>query len=200
MEQVSFNVTIPENGSYTGKVPGWGEGDLVSAVTFAVVNTTNLTISTTAIPGARSSYTVTENVASSASLTEVTDSIHPNGTVTMTVSPVHGAKSYLLYASYARRSYARSCIASSDNPQNILQNGSFAVDHFSTTGAKVTTGFLEEHILIDGIKELMEETGHYIWEDSVEIPTYVYWTPNLPQVFEQQHGVSTLQQAVVCHI
>lgn len=68
-----------------------------------------------------------------------------------------------------KRSYIRACIASNDDPQNIIQNGSFAVDHLSAAGANLTTSFLEKYILIDGIKELMEETGHYIWEDSVEI-------------------------------
>lgn len=162
----------------------------MSAVTFAIVNTTNLSIPGIAIPGESSYYTVIENTISYASLDEVTELISPNGTIQVTVSSVSGAESYYLYASYARRSYARACIASSDHPQNILQNGSFAVDHFSITGAKVTTSFLEDYVFIDGIDELLKEAGHYIWEDSVEIPTYVYWTPDLPTVFEERYGVS----------
>ncbi|KAE8332811.1 hypothetical protein BDV39DRAFT_166806 [Aspergillus sergii] len=55
-------------------------------------------------------------------------------------------------------------------------------------GAKVTTSFLEEYIFIDGIKELMQETGNFVWEDSVEIPSYTYWTPLLPEIFKKQHG------------
>lgn len=147
------------------------------------------------VPGYYQTSSFTQYLISSDSLTDVTGLVDRNGSIAVTASKVDGAQSYVLYASYARRSYARACIASSDNPQNILQNGSFAVDHFSATGAKVTTDFLEQYILIDGIKELMMEAGHYIWEDSVEIPSYVYWTPELPQIFEQQHGVSlTLRQ------
>ncbi|KAJ1709073.1 hypothetical protein NYO67_8766 [Aspergillus flavus] len=138
-----------------GEVPGWGKGDLVSAVTFAVLNTTIVT---------------------------------QDGKMTVNVSSVKEATSYMLYASYARRSYARACTASSENHQNILQNGSFAVDHFSVMGAKVTTSFLKEYIFIDRIKELMEETGNLVWEDSVEIPSYTYWTLSLPEIFKKQHG------------
>ncbi|KAH8647380.1 hypothetical protein BX600DRAFT_390073 [Xylariales sp. PMI_506] len=184
-ELVSFNVTIPENGTYTGQVPGWGEGDLVSAVTLAILNDTT-TVTVDPLLGTVS--TSTEYLVSSTWVTEVTDSITPEGTVTVTASPVDGAEYYILYASYARRSYVRACIASSNDPQNILQNGSFAVDHFSETGARVSTSFLEEYILVDGIKELMMEAGNYIWEDSVEIQSYTYWTPHLPDIFEQDHG------------
>ncbi|QMW26995.1 hypothetical protein G4B84_002284, partial [Aspergillus flavus NRRL3357] len=116
------------------------------------------------------------------------DSISQDGKMTVNVSSVKEATSYMLYASYARRSYARACTASSENHQNILQNGSFAVDHFSVMGAKVTTSFLKEYIFIDRIKELMEETGNLVWEDSVEIPSYTYWTLSLPEIFKKQHG------------
>ncbi|KAF7631417.1 hypothetical protein AFLA_012274 [Aspergillus flavus NRRL3357] len=150
-----LNQIIPALSGNYGEVPGWGKGDLVSAVTFAVLNTTIVT---------------------------------QDGKMTVNVSSVKEATSYMLYASYARRSYARACTASSENHQNILQNGSFAVDHFSVMGAKVTTSFLKEYIFIDRIKELMEETGNLVWEDSVEIPSYTYWTLSLPEIFKKQHG------------
>ncbi|RAQ65386.1 hypothetical protein COH20_012462 [Aspergillus flavus] len=156
-----------------GEVPGWGKGDLVSAVTFAVLNTTTVTQPPpqpqTPLP--LSPNDVSESLFSLESLTELTDSISQDGKMTVNVSSVKEATSYMLYASYARRSYARACTASSENHQNILQNGSFAVDHFSVMGAK-----------------LMEETGNFVWEDSVEIPSYTYWTPSLPEIFKKQHG------------
>ncbi|GMF77983.1 unnamed protein product [Aspergillus oryzae] len=137
-----------------GEVPGWGKGDLVSAVTFAVLNTTTVTQPPpqpqTPLP--LSPNDVSESLFSLESLTELTDSISQDGKMTVNVSSVKEATSYMLYASYARRSYARACTASSENHQNILQNGSFAVDHFSVMGAKVTTSFLKEYILIDRIQ------------------------------------------------
>ena len=67
---------------------------------------------------------------------------------------------YIIIASFSSQSYTRACIPGPD-PQNFLQNGSFAVDHFSTLGAKVTTDFLEQYVLVNGVKELMEEVGNY---------------------------------------
>jgi hypothetical protein len=130
------------------------------------------------------SYTI-----SSQSLTDVTDlvsngtlSIHTNGTV--------------LHASYARKSFARAAASVTSLPQDLLSNGSFTVDHFSQAGAKLTTAFLEKFVFIDGIRELMTEVGNYVWEDSVEIPSLVFWTPELESEFESQHGVrsATLMQ------
>ncbi|OTA58863.1 hypothetical protein K449DRAFT_436352 [Hypoxylon sp. EC38] len=186
---VSYNATILDC-SYSGQLPGWGRGDLVSAVTLAVYNATNKTDNPGGAFGWYFQRNYTEYLISARSLTEVTDLVHDDGSITTAVSPVEGAQFYLLYASYAQRSYARACVASSPDPQNILQNGSLAVDHFSDTGARVTTKFLEDYILIDGIKELMMEVGNYVWEDSVEIPSYTYWTPALPQLFEHEHNYS----------
>ncbi|KAI1137565.1 hypothetical protein F5Y05DRAFT_419507 [Hypoxylon sp. FL0543] len=185
---VSYNATIL-NGSYSGPLPGWERGDLVSALTFAVYNATNKTDAS----GPQSQRNYTEYIISAKSLTEVTDLVQKDGSITTTVDSVEGAQYYLLYASYAQRSYARACVASSSHPENILQNGSFAVDHFSETGARVTTKFLEDYILIDGIKELMMDVGNYIWEDSVEIPSYTYWTPALPELFENEHNYSIMK-------
>jgi hypothetical protein len=56
---------------------------------------------------------------------------------------------------------------------------------------------LEEHILVDGVKELLQKVGHYLWEDSVEIPATVFWTPGLEETFEKEHGVSPVES--ICH-
>lgn len=168
-------------------MPGWGRGDLVSVVTFAVYNSTNKTVPPASVIS--DEYNYTEYLTSSESIAEVTSLVQEDGFIKVTVNPVEGAIFYLIYASYAERSYARACVASSDNPQNILQNGSFAVDHYSKTGSAVTIDFLEKYILIDGIKELMMEVGNYVWEDSVEIPSYTYWTPDLEKIFQKEHNV-----------
>ena len=160
--------------------------------TFAVINSTELPYEVPGLLGAIigvSNYT--QLTISSKSLVEWTDQVSSDGHVNLTAPSIDGASSYLLYASYAQRSYDRADTNHSANPQNIIQNGSFAVDHFSVEGAKLTTSFLEKDILIDGIKELMIEVGNYIWEDSVEIPGTTYWTPKLLSEFHQRYGVGT---------
>lgn len=153
---------------------------MVSAVTFSVVNVT-------ASPFSPVVYTISSN-----SLTDVTDFVSKNGTLQLAApSNVNNGTTPTLYASYARRSYSRAAMPSSDAPQNILQNGSFRVDHFSEEGARTTTAFLEKYVLVDGIKELMSEVGDYVWEDSVEIPSLILWTPQLEVIFQQDHKVSS---------
>lgn len=91
---------------------------------------------------------------------EVTGSVTSDGTLNITFPEGSGAEGYLIYASYALQPLIRSGLAG-PNPQNFIQNGSFAVDHFSSTGAKVTTDFLEQYVLINGAKELLENVGNY---------------------------------------
>ncbi|RDI87076.1 hypothetical protein Vi05172_g2907 [Venturia inaequalis] len=75
----------------------------------------------------------------------------------------------------------------SARPQNIFQNGSVAVDHFSAAGAKVITDFLEDYVLDDESKQLFKDVGHLFWEDSVEIDGDLYWTPGLEKKFLEMY-------------
>ncbi|KAM0542093.1 hypothetical protein ACHAPJ_012956 [Fusarium lateritium] len=188
-----YNISLSAGKTWTGTLPEWGRGELVSAQTFAVTNTTKKStyISKFALLGEQAgSVDGKQYTLASSSLADVSDLIQSNGSITVTAPVADGASSYFLMASYYSRSYERACIPSNNDPQNILQNGSFAVDHFSPVGAQLTTRFLQEHILTDGIDELMREVGNYVWEDSVEIPGVVYWTPGLVEAFRGDHGYS----------
>lgn len=66
-----------------------------------------------------------------------------------------------------------------------------AVDHFSAVGAKIITDFIEDYVLLDGVKELFQQVGKNLWEDSVEIGGDTYWTPGLLDKFQAKYGVST---------
>ncbi|KAJ3580054.1 hypothetical protein NPX13_g510 [Xylaria arbuscula] len=187
---VFHNVSII-NGTYSGPLPGWGVGDLVSAVTFSVHNSTDHSDEFGQLFNMPLVYNYTRYLMSAESLTDVTHLVEEDGSITTTVDLIgDGQSQFLLYASYARQSYERACIASNASPRDLLQNGSFAVDHFSRAGADVIANFVEEHILVDGVKELLMEVGGAIFEDSVEIPADTYWTPDLLSTFEQQHGYS----------
>ncbi|KAL3475735.1 hypothetical protein BJX99DRAFT_259172 [Aspergillus californicus] len=191
-EMVSYNTTINRSG-YDGQLPGWGSGDLISAVTFKIENITTVPNDYVLYfdrPETKTQYTINWQ-----SLTDLTQQVSPGGHIRIDLAP-HDGDPIVLYASYARRSYSRACIASSETPQNIIQNGSFAVDHFSPKGAKLTTDFLEQYILIDGIKELFMEVGNYFWEDSVEIRDGTnFWTPGLDKIFLERNGYSLTKYA-----
>lgn len=66
-----------------------------------------------------------------------------------------------------------------------------AVDHCSAVGAKVITDFMEDYVLLDGVKELFQQVGKNLWEDSVEISGDTYWTPDILDKFKARYGVST---------
>ncbi|KAH8659054.1 hypothetical protein BGZ61DRAFT_306569, partial [Ilyonectria robusta] len=86
-----------------------------------------------------------------------------------------------LYASYRVLTGDRACVAG-PYPQDFIQNGSFAVDHFSSVGAKVAKDFICSLIQPRRLTKVM------LWEGSFEISTSLYWTPELPTTFENMHG------------
>ncbi|KAJ4296362.1 hypothetical protein N0V90_006407 [Kalmusia sp. IMI 367209] len=180
-ELVTFNTTF--NGSFKGRLPGWGSGSFVSLSAFKIIGS-RIIPAWTQPPANKTVY-----VISAPTLTDLTQSVSANGSISVQPSSLTDGNPTMLFASYARRSYARANIATSESPQNILQNGSFAVDHFSRAGAKLTTVFLETHVVPpkSHLRTLLRTVGQYIWEDSVEIPTPIYWTPDLLASFEKQH-------------
>lgn len=134
--------------------------------------------------------TYPEYTISEASLTDVTNlGEKSNGTITVTLQRVPNAQYYVLEAYYAIQPLGRELGPWSTNPSSIFQNGSVATDHFSATGAKVITDFLEDYVLDEEIKTLFKEVGRYFWEDSVEISAGLYWTPGLEQQFQQRYQV-----------
>lgn len=77
---------------------------------------------------------------------------------------------------------------------SVIGNGSWTVDHFSKTGAKVTTDFWDQNILYDTeIANLLKTVGEYSWEDSMEILASLYWTPDLVERFEQSRGYGLIK-------
>lgn len=134
--------------------------------------------------------TYPEYTIDNATLADVTDLVQEDGTITVDPTLVPTAQRYLLQAYYAGHSYSREVQPWSASPKTIFQNGSLATDHFSASGAKVITDFLEEYVLDDESKDLFREVGHYFWEDSVEIEGRLYWTPGLEERFQREFKVS----------
>jgi hypothetical protein len=123
---------------------------------------TNETTHNTTVSLSFYTYTITNHdyVLAADSIKDITSMIQPNGTISLTLPTDEKAVKYIVYASYYVLTGERACVAG-PNPQNFVQNGSFVVDHFSSVGAKVTTDFLENYVLINGVKELLKEVGNY---------------------------------------
>ncbi|KAH7409052.1 hypothetical protein BKA64DRAFT_773603 [Cadophora sp. MPI-SDFR-AT-0126] len=174
---VSFNTTVAPGGTFLGKIPGWGSGTLVSVTTALVVREANVTIPPILPPFLDGFFPPIANnshVLAHDTLNDVTSKVKSDGSLSITFPTGSNGIKYIIYSAYYKLSGVRSC-APSPNPRNFFGNGSFAVDHFSAEGAKVTTDFLEKYVLVNG-------------EDSVEIRSQVYWTPELSETFKSMHG------------
>ncbi|KAF2732260.1 secreted protein [Polyplosphaeria fusca] len=197
----AYNVTFPIGGTFDAQLPGWGTGALQAAVWGTVLGSQKLTTSDLSgglpgdLPLNRMQYTL-----SSSSLTDVTSLVNASGHLHLNMTQSNASNitgdSHIIFAIYLIQSYYRAqqgpleMKGPQNTPETYIQNGSWAVDHFSALGARVMTKFWEEHILDSDIRGLLQEVGNYGWEDSVEIEANVYWTKNFTSIFEDQHKYS----------
>ncbi|KAM3071256.1 hypothetical protein ACMFMF_007729 [Clarireedia jacksonii] len=176
------NITVIFNGT----IPGWGKGEFVGAVTFAVTEVGTDAADFHGAFGWGSSYP--EYTISNASLTDMTSLVNLKGFININSKKASNVLYYVIQAYYVVQPLERELAAWSSNPKTIFQNGSVAIDHFSAVGAKVITDFMEDYVLLDGITELFQQEGKNLWEDSVEIPDATYWTPGLLEKFQAKYG------------
>ncbi|KAF3023628.1 hypothetical protein E8E14_012737 [Neopestalotiopsis sp. 37M] len=179
----TFNLSIPGNRSYHGLVPGWGTGDLVGLVLGAVEAQQNMSRSLAGLLGPNNA-TWTQITLRKDSLVDLTSTVLDNGQVSIDVSESSGT--YQLFAFYQRRTLAKNLDCSSNYTGTIFDNGSYIVDHFSARGAQTTIQFWEKYMLVDGIDELLMSVGNFGWEDSIESPSNISWSPSLPRHFQEK--------------
>ncbi|KAF9261168.1 hypothetical protein L218DRAFT_906097 [Marasmius fiardii PR-910] len=135
---------------------------------------------------------------------DLTDQVQGSGNTSSVLwTPSTNQTSVLLAYYYHRNGYpeARGGFNGAQNGKPGSW-GSFVVDHFSAKGASVSSSFIQNNILSrNGIGELLAEpgVGKYMWEDSMEFETQVWWTPALPQRFQERHGYSINKALPVFH-
>jgi hypothetical protein len=148
-------------GTYDGIIPGFGSGQLISVTTAAILK--EVVVEFTSLAGyglGGATYNRTTSKISANSLQDVTEQVNLNGSLVLSFPSNVTAEKYVVFAAYYKLTLERASTGGS-NPQNFIANGSFAVDHFSAQGAKVTTDFLEQYVLVNGVKELFVEIGKY---------------------------------------
>ncbi|KAL1856677.1 hypothetical protein Plec18167_009116 [Paecilomyces lecythidis] len=125
------------------------------------------------------------------SAVDLTANITANGSLSFV--PPEPKYPWRVFSFWEKYTNQRSCTGVR-NAANIIANGSWTVDHFSVTGAKVTTNFFDNHINDDSeVAELLSQVGNYAWEDSMEIMATLYWTPGFLERFETARGYSLLK-------
>ena len=187
-----FNATITPGSGFDGTVPGWGSGQLIGLTSAAVTSIVDFNVTAPASVFSPETITVPKvnYTLASSSLQDHTAGVSSTGQLNLGSNLFPATSSvvqYRLFATYLYHPYIRATGPGPD-PQNFIQNGSFAVDHFSATGAKTTTDFWDQYLLLNDTVELLKEVGNFAWEDSTEINNLLYWTPALQQAFSSQHG------------
>lgn len=194
---VIFNATVPLGGSFDDVLPGWGTGPLEVAVTGLVTNSSVADVTAPGLPGdyaeKRTQYTL-----ASSRLEDVSSKVSPDGhlKVDFSSNTTNSGLYNTVFAIYLIHSHWRAQDGPADfagqtiPARTIAENGSWAVDHFSSLGAETITKFWEDNILQSGTKELLMEVGNYGWEDSVEVQSNVFWTKNMKKYFSDDHGYS----------
>jgi len=145
--------------SFTGTVPGYLNGSLVSVTTASILQVQNITSITTGY--APEPIETTTYMPARDSFTDVTASTSATGDLNIIFPTNSTLRGYLVFAAYSFQPLSLEGIGGPD-PQNFIQNGSYNVDHFSAVGAKVTTDFLEQYGFVNVAKELIEAVGNYI--------------------------------------
>ncbi|KAL3298217.1 secreted protein [Colletotrichum asianum] len=152
---------VAADGQFNGTIPGWGTGQLVSAVSAIVTSRTNVTINTTSIIGTAEIWWE-ELVLQNGSLNDITSMISPTGELSINLSnSSSNASDYELFFFYETLSGHKNLAFASNRTETIWDNGSYVVDHFSSKGAEVVRDFWEQYIFVDNVKELLTEVGNY---------------------------------------
>ena len=203
----SYNISVPLGGNYSDILPGWGMGRLQAVVGGRAVSSTNITIPSSSgqtsglnetgtypsLPGDTPSNRTQITLATD-SLQDLTTMVGPNGRLSYTCTqsgPGLGCTIfviYLIHSDYRAQQDPAFLGGPQTAPQSYLQNGSWAVDHFSALGAQTTTNFWEQYVLTNGTRELLMSVGNYGWEDSIEIRENLFWTENYTTIFQAEHG------------
>lgn len=169
-----IQTSLQPNASFSGVLDGWGTGPLEAVV-----------LAGSPVGGAKKTVAI-------GTLVDLTGDVSKDGKINFTV-PSSSEYNWILFTAYLIHSHwqAQDSPLLMDGPQTTpkswVENGSWAVDHFSARGAQTAIKFWEEHVLTDGVLELVREVGNYAWEDSVEIRQNYRWTRGFLQRFKKEH-------------
>ncbi|BAE63556.1 unnamed protein product [Aspergillus oryzae RIB40] len=158
---VPYSVPISSNETFQGPIPGWGTGELVAVVSARVLSQTNISLPEIDSPFLTAQSGYLSLVLEHESLTDITDQVSEDGQLSIRFPTYSNGFGHRIFAYYKKRTLNRNLHFTNNATATIWDNGSFAVDHYSSRGAQTVIDFWENHILIDGIKELLMEVGHY---------------------------------------
>lgn len=90
---------------------------------------------------------------------DLTHEVTTNGSLVF--KPPEPNSSWRIFTFWEKYTNQRSCTGVKD-ADNIIANGSWTVDHFSTIGAKITTDFFDQYVNDDSeVADLLSQVGNY---------------------------------------
>ncbi|KAL3473422.1 hypothetical protein BJX99DRAFT_261351 [Aspergillus californicus] len=187
-ELVPFTMGIPASGEFTGEIPGWGTGEMVSFVTARVKSNRTISYEIPYYTGQPLVISYDEFELDHRSLTQRTSKVDASGHVKLSFPDPPQGSHYRMFAFYERLAGYKNLQFPSDRHTTIFDNGSYAVDHFDAKGASVVTQFWNQYILTDEVTGFLNQVGNYAWEDSLEMEFNITWSRSLPQRFRELHG------------
>ncbi|OOQ84565.1 hypothetical protein PEBR_30043 [Penicillium brasilianum] len=187
---VPYSEGLAANETFNERIPGWGSGELVAVVSAHVLSQANVSLPEVNSPFLTAQDGYLSVVIDEDSLTDITDQVSENGHLSLSFPALTEGVGYRIFAYYQKRTLNRNLEFTNNSTATIWDNGSYVVDHYSARGALTVIDFWKNHILVDGIKELLMEVGNCGWEDSMEIKSNTSWTPGLLEKFEQKQGYS----------
>ncbi|KAH8729876.1 hypothetical protein BGZ61DRAFT_569735 [Ilyonectria robusta] len=166
-DMVPFTEKLPASGSFNGKIPGWGTGNLISLVTALVKSNQSITYPGTGLVGIQN-VTYDEYQLNHKTLKEVTGRVDRQGHVKLSLPKAPNGSHYRVFAFYERLSGHKNLKFDSTRHRTIFDNGSYAVDHFSAQGAAVVGQFWEKYILKGRVPMLLAKVGNYAYGSSLD--------------------------------
>lgn len=169
--EIHFDSNVTE---FDAVLEGWGTGPLEAAV-----------LAGSAIGG-------DPDVLDVSTLKDLTGDVSEDGQLSFTLESTSDYNwilfsVYLIHSDFQAQASPLKMEGPQTAPESWIQNGSWAVDHFSPRGAQLSHKFFEEHILTDGVLELVQEVGNYAWEDSIELKQDYRWTKGFTKKFQKEH-------------
>jgi hypothetical protein len=160
MTKVPFSETVPSDGSFTGIIPGWGQGELVSLVSALVLSNQTMSFLASGNTG-EVNVTYDQYILRDGTLVDQSAQVSTTGEVKLSFPEITSGSYYRLFSFYQKLSGNKNLDFTSTRDSTVFDNGSYTVDHFSIGGAQAVARCWEKYILLDGVPELLRDVGNY---------------------------------------
>jgi len=161
MIQVPFSTNVSAGAGFHGVLPGWGTGELISAVSVKVVSETNISLSPPPNQFLQSMDSYLKIIVQNGTMQDHTDDVNQSsGALDIDFPNGEATDVYRLFAMYQTLTHHHNIIPAEEHPKTMWEDGSYTVDHFDAKGAQVVIDFWEKYILNSSFaKELLSEAG-----------------------------------------